>query len=133
MGDGIFICFSQWIVDRINFNYVIMKTETFKSKNGINMIRCYPLNWQVGKKYAAVMDGELNPIFYFINIGSIDDMWQATLIPESMILSFCSLHYSHHEVYKFKVDSLEEASEMVLKFSKGMNRLDDIKETIYWN
>lgn len=105
----------------------------FKTKNGINMISCLPLNWQVEKTYVSTVPDELNPEFYLINVGSIDEMWQCALIPKTMILSFCSAHYSKSEVYRFKVSSLEEASELVLKFAEGMNRLDDLKDTIYWN
>lgn len=107
--------------------------KRFRTKNGIDMIRCLPLNWQILKKYRIHNPEEENPEFYIINVGSLDEMWQCTLIPETMILSFCSLHYSKDEVYRFKVETLEEASEMVLKFAKGMNRLNDIKDTIYWN
>jgi hypothetical protein len=103
----------------------------YKSTNGINMLKCFPLSWEICKTYA--IECQPNPEFYIIVVGSIDDMWQATLIPETMILSFCSVHYSANEVYRFKVESVEEASELVLKFAKGMNRIDDLINTIYWN
>ncbi len=105
--------------------------NTFLTGNGIKMLRCYPLNWRIGKTY--VIDTDPNPIFYVIDIGSISDMWQATLIPETMIVSFTSLHYSLDEVYRFKVDSIEEGSNLVLKFAMGMNQLEHLKGTIYWN
>jgi hypothetical protein len=95
------------------------------------MLQCYPLNWEICKTYA--IECGPNPEFYIINVGSIDDMWQATLIPETMILSFCSVHYSNNEVYRFKVDSFAQASELVLKFAEGMGRIDDLVGTIYWN
>lgn len=102
----------------------------FTTTNGVLMLRCHPLNWRIEKTYAIARDP--NPEFFVINIGSLDEMWQATLIPETMILSFCSVAYSADEVYRFQVDFIEEASEMVLKFAKGMGRLDDLKGTIYW-
>lgn len=104
--------------------------KTFKLKNGVEIYQCLPLNWRVEKTYA--IDIPNNPKFLIINVGSIADMWQATLIPETMILSFCSVHYSNNEIYRFKVDSIEEASKWVLKFAEGMNCLEDLKETIYW-
>jgi hypothetical protein len=105
----------------------------YKSTNGIDMLKCFPLNWEICKTYTIVNTGELNPEFYVIRVGWLDDMWQASLIPETMVLSFCSLHYSANEVYRFKVETMEEASELVLKFAKGMNRIDDLINTIYWN
>jgi hypothetical protein len=97
----------------------------------MQMIECKPLNWQVQKKYARTVGHEVNPEFYTIHVGSLSDMWQASLLPESMILSFTSMHYSNDEVYRFKVESIKEASEMVLKFAKGMDQLENLKNTIY--
>lgn len=103
--------------------------ERFTTKNDILMLRCFPLNWEITQKYAY--DYEPNPELYVINVGSLSDMWQCLLHPETMIISFTSLHYSNDEVYRFKVDTIEEASEMVLKFAKGMNILDSLDNTIY--
>ena len=97
------------------------------------MLKSHPLNWRIENKYNIVNRNEDNPIFYCISVGSLDDMWLASLIPETMILSFTSYHYSNNEVYRFKVDSIEDASEIVLKFAKGMDRLSDLHDTIYWN
>lgn len=100
--------------------------------NGIRILRCYPLNWEIHERYAVKT--KPNPeFFYTISVGSIGDIWQASLIPETMILSFTSLHYSKSEVYRFKVDTFEEASEMVLKFAKGMQQIENLEHTIYWN
>jgi hypothetical protein len=106
-----------------------MKNKRYRSSNGIEMLECLPLNWQIIKTYAIECDP--NPECYIIHIGGLGDMWQALLDPEKMIVSFCSLAYSADEVYRFKVESLEEASEMVLKFAKGMNQEESLKETIY--
>ncbi len=103
----------------------------YQTDNGLIMVRCFPLNWQVQKTYA--IDTDSNPEFYTIHVGSISDMWQASFLPDKMIVTFTSMHYSNHEVYKFKVDSIREASELVLKFAKGMNQLDNLLHTIYWN
>lgn len=95
------------------------------------MLKCSPLNWEICKTYAIERDP--NPEFYIINVGSLSDMWQCSLIPETMICSFTSVHYSNHEVYRFKVESIEEASELVLKFAKGMNQVENLMPTIYWS
>lgn len=111
--------------------------KIFITPNNILMLECKPLNWRIEKKYAIECDP--NPIFYVIDVGTLSDLWQCTLIPETMILSFCSYHYSKEEIYRFKVESIEEASEWVLKFAEGMGFVNDIniyeelKETIYWN
>jgi hypothetical protein len=104
--------------------------ETYRTKNNIEMVSCEPLNWQIIR---PTFDADPYGPLYVIYIGSLSDMWQASFSFENMTVSFTSMHYSDHEVYRFKVDSIEEASELVLKFAKGMNRVEDLKETIYWN
>lgn len=103
--------------------------SVFITRNGIKMLKCKPLNWEVIKTYA--IDCDPNPENYVINIGSMSDMWQALLMLDTMVLSFCSLHYSKDEVYRFTVKSVEEASELVLKFAKGMGIEDSLDGTIY--
>lgn len=105
----------------------------YKSRNHLEMLKCYPLNWRVEKKYAIVNPGEENPELYMISVGSLSQLWTAILVPETMILSFSELSYSADEVYRFKVESIEEASELVLKFAKGMDKYENLKGTIYWN
>jgi hypothetical protein len=95
------------------------------------MYKCLPLNWRIEKTYA--IDCDPNPEFLLIHVGSLSDMWQCTLFPEAMLLTICSCHYSDYERYRFKVESIEEASELVLKFAKGMDQIDNLNETIYWN
>ena len=100
--------------------------------NGVTMLKCKPLNWQVRKLYAApINEEEANRILYVIDVGGIDDMWEVIYVPEEAQLIFSSVHYSNHEVYKFKVDSFEQASDWVLRFAKGMDREKDIEGTIY--
>ena len=104
----------------------------YTTKNNLEMLKCYPLNWRVEKKYAITHPGEVNPEFYVINIGSLSDMWQVAYIPETMIVSFHSMHYSNHEVYKFKVDNIEQASLLAMMFAEGMNQVDNLRDTIHW-
>lgn len=105
--------------------------ERFTTSNDILMLRCIPLNWEIVQKYA--LEYEPNPELYVINVGSLSDMWQCLFNPETMIISFTSLHYSNHGVYRFKVDTIEEASQMVLKFAEGMDQMENLKGTIYYN
>jgi hypothetical protein len=105
----------------------------YKSVNNLEMLKCDPLNWRVEKTYATVNPGEENPEFYIISVGSISQMWNAILIPETMILSFYEMSYSGNGVYRFRVENIEEASELVLKFAKGMNQYENLEGTIYWN
>ena len=107
--------------------------EQYTTTNSILMLKCFPLNWEVVKTYKKVFDDEKNPEIYVINIGSLSDMWQVSLRPDTMIVSFTSLHYSNHEVYRFKVDEIEDASKLALNFAIGMDQLDNLKNTIYWN
>lgn len=97
----------------------------------MKIFRCSPLNWEIEKKYVSLKEREDNPEIYVIHIGSLDDMWSVVFNPKTMIYSFTSVHYSKDEVYKFKVDSIEEASQLAEKFAIGMGRLDDIEGTIY--
>jgi hypothetical protein len=103
----------------------------YKTSNNLRMLKCFPLNWRISKKYA--IEKENNPDFYIIDVGSMStEMWQAILVPETMTLSFTCVSNSC-DSFRFKVNSIEEASEIVLKFVKGMNQLKHLKETIYWN
>lgn len=108
-----------------------MTNKRYKLGNGLQMVECHPLNWRVEKKYA--IECKPNPEFYVIDVGGISDMWQALFDPEKMKVSFSSMAYSADEVYRFSVESLEEASEMVLKFAKGMDQIDNLRGTVYWN
>ena len=106
--------------------------ELFTTSNGIKILKCSPLNWKVCKVYAvAITEEQENAVIYTIDVGSLDDMWQCSYNPENGTVSFTSYHYSDYEVYRFKVDSFEQASEWVLRFAQGMGREDDLKDTIY--
>lgn len=93
----------------------------YTTSNGIRMVKCEPLNWRF----------EDNPNIFIIHVGSLDDMWQATYRESDQILSITSLHYSNDEVFKFKMGSLEDASQLVKKFAMGMGRWEDMKDTIF--
>lgn len=105
----------------------------YKLQNGCVMLECKPLNWRVEKTYYedAISPGDPNPEFYIINVDNMNDMYQCTLIPETMILSFCSTAYSSNTVIRFKVNNIEEASRMVERFAIGMGMMDSLEGTIY--
>ena len=111
---------------------------TYKSSNGLTMLKCSPLNWRIERIHKIdvasrklVIDPDVQ--IYIIDVGSLSDMWQASLNSQTMILSFTSMHYSSDEVYRFKVDNIEEGSSLVLKFAEGMDQVKNLKDTIYWN
>ena len=104
-----------------------MKNKTFQSKNGLTMLDCKPLNFLRQSVYAGETGA---PYFYSIYVGGFADGHTCVYDDEkkTLIISY-SAYSSDDPNLIFKVDSIEEASELVLKFSKGMNiKLDD---TIY--
>lgn len=104
--------------------------KRYKLNNGCVMLECKPLNWRIEKTYYDDYKGH-NPEFYIINVGGMSDMYQCTLIPETMILSITKTAYSSNTVIRFKVDSIEEASRVVERFAIGMGMMDDLENTIY--
>jgi len=104
--------------------------ERFKTSNGIEMLRCNLLNWAISNKYVEGYKG-VNPEVYYINIGSIDEMWSCMVYLDTNILSIANVSYSSEEVFRFKIDDLEQATDIVYRFAEGMNKLDSLKDTIY--
>lgn len=107
-----------------------MSNPRFTTSNRIPMISCEPLSWQVQKTYHGDHI-KPNPEFYSIGIGDMAEMWLATFLPETMELNFSNYSEDSHDIVRFKMDSLEQASDMVLRFAKGMGMEDNLKETIY--
>ena len=101
--------------------------ERYKSTNGLDMLRCQPLNWRIQRTYR---DGT-GPEFFSISVGSLSEMFVCVYIPEEKTLSFSNMSYSSDCSVKFRVENFQDASKMVLSFAEGMCR--DIKETIFWN
>lgn len=104
-----------------------MKYKTFLSKNNLTMTDTKPVFWQVLTEYA---DGS-GDLFYLIYVNT-DFMDGHSCVYQNNLLSINRIRYSADEPsIKFKVDSIEEAGELVLKFARGMKCLDYFKETIY--
>jgi len=104
----------------------------FKTSNGITMLRCKPLSWEIIKRYSITLDGKLNPEDLVIHIGGLDEMYQALLNLDTMILSFTNSGWDSDDgVYRFKVKTIEDASILVMQFAEGMNKVDSFKGTIY--
>lgn len=103
--------------------------ERYKSVNGLNMLRCSPLNWKIER---AHRDGT-GPEIFCISVGSIGEMFICVCTPEENKLSISNMSYSSDCSLQFKVGSFEEASKMVLSFAQGMGLDQNLKGTIYWN
>lgn len=80
--------------------------ERYVSSNGIQMLRCKPLNWRIEKTYA---DGT-GPEIYCITLGGMSDM------------SFCTFDINESllkiDGVDFKCDSFTKASEQVHQFAE---------------
>lgn len=105
-----------------------MEYKTFVSKNGLTMTDTNPVFWEILTKY---VDGT-GDLFYkiYVNTSFMDGH---LCIFKNNILSINRVRYSADEPsIKFKVNSIEEAGELVLKFADGMGCLKDFKESIYF-
>jgi len=89
------------------------------------MYACKPLNFQ----RVSIYHGQEKPYGYMISVGSLAQMYVCTYDPDEGSLSITDMAYSSDWVIKFKVDSIEEASQLVKKFADGMEV--DMSETIY--
>jgi len=102
--------------------------KTFKSKNNVDLTDTPPIYWEVLTEY---VDGS-GPLFYKVYVGT-SFMDGHNCIFKDNILSISRIRYSADEPsIKFKVNSIEEAGEMVLKFAEGMGCIKDFKKTIYY-
>ena len=99
--------------------------KTFKAPNGINMLKCQPLNFQVQHTYRD----NTGPLFYSISVGGMAEMHSCLYKPEDGVVSIASLAYSDDYVLRFKVTSFEEASKLIKQFADGMGV--DMSGTIY--
>jgi hypothetical protein len=103
--------------------------NTFISKNDIKLTATTPIYWEVLNENA---DGT-GPLFYKVYVDCIF-MDGYNCIFQNNIVSIYRVRYSADEPsIKFKVNSIEEAGELVLNFVTGMNYLDEFKQTIYFS
>lgn len=101
--------------------------KTFKTNNGLLMLACLPLSFQVESTYR---DGT-GDSFYSIHVGSFSESYMCTYIPKEGVLRITNTAYSSDALFKFKVDSFETASKLVLSFTIGMGLQEDMRDTIY--
>ena len=88
----------------------------YKSRNGLRMLECKPLCFQIQHIYRD----NTGPLVYCISVHNDGDFWYCNYYPEEGHVSFAGGHYSDDGVFIFKVDSFEEASVMIKKFADGM-------------
>jgi len=97
----------------------------YKTRNGLTMVESEPFNWQ------KEISGD-NKIIYSIYVGSFSDGHMCSYFPDDnnglLVISNISLD-SGDPSLRFRVDTIEEAGNIVYMFSKGMNV--DMLDTIY--
>ena len=102
------------------------KNKTFKVKtNGIEMLSCEPLSFEIVKDRQGEIEGHL----FSISVGEILEMWMCVFDTKENIVSIYSLDYSNDSLLKFECNSFVEASELIHKFAKGMDV--DMSDTIF--
>lgn len=100
--------------------------ETFITNNGLTMIKCFPLCFQAQTTFK---DGT-GPITYSISIGGMTEMYICCYDPDKGVLIISNLsHDNPMPALSFKVESMEEASDIANKFAKGMDI--DMRTTIF--
>lgn len=101
--------------------------EIYKTKNNLTMIKGGLLDWQRKNKYHGSNE---ETYFYTIYVGSMSGGHICNYEFETNLLSIAYSSYSSDDPsLRFKVSSIEEASDIVAKFAIGMNI--DLKDTIY--
>ena len=92
--------------------------ERFTTSNGMTMIRCYPLHWQVqGENF----DGSGEEVFQ-ISFGGMADRVYCRYEPEEKILSI--------DGFELDCKTFEAAGKQVLRYVKR-NNIRDFEGTIY--
>jgi hypothetical protein len=88
-----------------------MNNPVIKIANGLMMVQSYPFNWI--KDQAAGTSG-ISTTCYYIFLGDMSGGPTCVYREEKNELSISDL--------KFKVESIEEAGEIVLKLTQGMGK-----------
>jgi len=98
--------------------FSVYNYERFTTSNGMNMLRCKPLNWNIRSVYADGTGGDM----FLINVGGMGDMVSCFYNPGGRILSIDGV--------EFDCESFEEAGKQVLSFNKRRGGRG-FEETIY--
>jgi hypothetical protein len=88
-----------------------MNNPVVRISNGLMMVQSYPFNWIRESVYA---NSNSEPYYYYIFLGDMSGGPTCVYKEEKNELSISDL--------KFKVESIEEAGEIVLKLAKGMGK-----------
>lgn len=87
-----------------------MNNPVIKIPNGLMILQSYPFNWI---RECDALKGSLH-YYYYIYLGDMSGGPTCVYKEEENELSISDL--------KFRVDSIEEAGEIVLKITKGMGK-----------
>ena len=101
-----------------------MDNRIYTEENGVVMVESVPLNWERSGVYTNTTE----PFFYSIYVGGFSGGHMCIYKEEEKEVSI-SYSYGDDPSIVFKVDSIEEAGELVEKFAKGMKV--NFEETIY--
>ena len=88
-----------------------MNNPVIKVGNGLMMLQSYPFNWIRESVYAKSSN---SPYYYYIYLGDMSGGPTCVYKEEENELAISDL--------KFKVESIEEAGEIVLKLTQGMGK-----------
>ena len=94
-----------------------MNNTVIKVGNGLMMLQSYPFNWI---RECDALKGSLH-YYYYIFLGDMSGGPTCIYREEENELSISDL--------KFKVESIEEAGEIVLKLTQGMGK--DLEGTVH--
>jgi hypothetical protein len=86
-----------------------MNNPVVRISNGLMMVQSYPFNW-----IRESVNSNSEPYYYYIFLGDMSGGPTCVYKEEKNELSISDL--------KFKVESIEEAGEIVLKLAKGMGK-----------
>lgn len=100
------------------------KSISYKTSNGLTMVRSTPYSWV--KEQKETLRGEIE-YFYTIYVGGMAEGYNMYCNSSENQLTISS----DSETLKFTVSSLEEATKIVHSFVVGMKMEERMKDTIY--
>lgn len=100
------------------------KSISYKTRNGIDMVRSTPYNWE--KKENETIQGDTE-YFFTISVGGLAERYYFLCDSSETQLTIAI----NDERLKFRISNLEEASKIVHSFVVGMDMEERMAETIY--
>lgn len=99
----------------------------------MGFMETYSLRWEI-KNTHTLKDDPLNKQFNFIAIVKNGEGWMFSYLEWEDKFLISDISYDSNRCpIKFQVENIYEAEYILLKFVQGMDLMNELKKTIYWN